>query len=259
MRTANPALNDKAFVEEAYASGRSGVHAMTVNGAVAKTGFLTAILLAAAGVAWMAIFPMGVGKDLPVRGDYALGFVAGGLIGGLIAGLVMIFSPKTAPVAAPVYAAFEGLFLGAISGLISGQFQGIVLQAAMLTVGVLVAMLLAYTSGLVRATEKFKMGVLAATGAVCMVYLATIVLGLFGVGIPYIHASGPIGIGFSVVVIVIAALNLVLDFDVIEQGARSGAPKYMEWYAAYGLLATLVWLYIEIVRLLIKLRTMSDE
>lgn len=171
----------------------------------------------------------------------------------------MCFSPKTAPVAAPIYAAFEGMFLGAISGLISGQFQGIVLQAAMLTVGVLVAMLLAYSSGLVRATEKFKMGVLAATGAVCMVYLATMVLGLFGVAIPYIHAAGPIGIGFSVVVVVIAALNLVLDFDVIEQGARSGAPKYMEWYSAYGLLATLVWLYIEIVRLLIKLRSMTDE
>ena len=255
MRTANPALNDRAFNEEAYASGRTGAHAMTVNGAVAKTGFLTAILLAAAGIAWMTIFPMGVGSNLPVRGDYAIG----GLIGGLIAGIVMIFRPKSSPIAAPIYAAFEGLFLGAISGLISGQFQGIVLQAAMLTVGVLVAMLLAYTSGLVRATEKFKTGVLAATGAVCMVYLATMVLSLFGVGIPYIHASGPIGIGFSVVVIVIAALNLVLNFDVIEQGARSGAPKYMEWYAAYGLLATLVWLYIEIVRLLIKLRTMTDD
>lgn len=259
MRTANPALNERTYLEEAYASGRSGVHAMTINGAVAKTGFLTAILLAAAGIAWMAIFPMGVGPGLTVNKSYALGFVFGGLIGGLIAGIVMMFKPSAAPIAAPIYAACEGLFLGAISGLISGQFQGIVLQAAMLTVGVLAAMLLAYSSGLVRATEKFKMGVLAATGAVCMVYLATWILGMFGIGVPYIHAAGPIGIGFSVVVIIIAALNLVLDFDMIETGARTGAPKYMEWYTAYGLLVTLVWLYIEIVRLLIKLRSMTDE
>lgn len=257
MRTANPALNERMFYEEARSFDRSDV--MSINGTVAKTGFLTAMLIAAAGVAWMAIFPMGVGQGLPVRGEYAMGFLFGGLIGGLIAGIVMMFSPKTAPIAAPAYAIFEGMFLGALSGLISGRFQGIVLQASMLTVGVLAVMLLAYGSGLVRATEKFRMGVIAATGAVFLVYLATWILGMFGVGVPYIHSAGPIGIGFSVVVIVIAALNLVLDFDMIETGARSGAPKYMEWYAGYGLLVTLVWLYIEIIRLLIKLRSMADE
>lgn len=259
MRTANPALNERTFFEEAYASGRSGEHAMTINGAVAKTGFLTAILIASAGAAWMAIFPDGVGPGLSVRSEYAIGFVFGGLIGGLIAGIVMMFKPSSAPIAAPFYAVCEGLFLGAISGLIQGRFQGIVLQAAMLTVGILVVMLLAYGSGLVKATEKFKMGVIAASGAVFMVYLATWILSMFGIGVPYIHSAGPIGIGFSVVVIVIAALNLVLDFDMIETGARTGAPKYMEWYTAYGLLTTLVWLYIEIVRLLIKLRSMTDE
>ncbi len=259
MRTANPALNEKTYYEEAYASGRTGEHAMTINGAVAKTGFLTAILIASAGVAWMLTFPNGVGKGMSIRAEYAMGFVFGGLIGGLVAGLVMMFKPKSAPIAAPFYAVCEGLFLGALSGLISGRFQGIVLQAAMLTVGVLAVMLLAYGSGLVKATEKFKMGVIAATGAVGMVYLATILLGLFGIAVPYIHSAGPIGIVFSLVVIVIAALNLVLDFDMIETGARVGAPKYMEWYTAYGLLTTLVWLYIEFVRLLIKIRAMMDE
>ncbi|QEL17358.1 Bax inhibitor-1/YccA family protein [Limnoglobus roseus] len=254
MRTANPALNDRAFYTESRSMDRSNV--MTVNGAVAKTGFLTALLLAAAGVSWHLIFPMGVGAGgtTDVNRDYALGLTAGGLIGGLLASLVIIFSPRSSPIAAPIYAVCEGLFLGALSGFVSGQYQGIVLQAGLLTVGVLAVMLLAYSSGVIRATEKFKLGVIAATGAICMVYLATMVLSLFGVAVPYIHSAGPIGIGFSLVVVVIAALNLVLDFDVIEQGARASAPKYMEWYGAFGLLVTLVWLYIEILRLLIKLK-----
>ncbi len=257
MRTSNPALSEKTFYEESFAFDRSNV--MTINGTVAKTGFLTAILLAAAGVAWMMIFPMGVGKDLPVRGNYAIGFLLGGLLGGLIAGIVLMFNHKIAPIVAPIYAICEGLFLGALSGLVSGPYQGIVLQAAMLTVGVLITMLLAYTAGLVRATEKFRTGVIAATGAVCLVYLASIVLRMFGAGIPFIHEASPIGIGFSVIVIIIAALNLVLDFDMVESGARAGAPKYMEWYAGYGLLVTLVWLYIEILRLLMKLRSMDSN
>ncbi len=255
MRTANPALNDRAFYEESRSRDRSNV--MTVNGAVAKTGILTALLLAAAGVAWHLIFPMGVqaGGTTVVNKDYAIGFLAGGMIGGFIASLVIVFRPRSSPIVAPIYAVCEGLFLGALSGLMSGQYQGIVLQAGLLTIGVLAVMLLAYSSGLVRATEKFRMGVIAATGAVCMIYLATMVLGLFGVAVPYIHSAGPIGIGFSLVVVVIAALNLVLDFDVIERGAQAAAPKYMEWYGAFGLLVTLVWLYIEILRLLSKLRS----
>lgn len=251
MRTSNPALSERTFLEESRSRDRTGV--MTVNGAVAKTGFLIALLLAAGGFAWHMVFPLGVTGSAP-RGDYALGFVFGGLIGGLVAFIAIMFSPRAAPIAAPVYAVCEGLFLGALSGLVAGRYQGIVLQAALLTVGVLAVMLLAYASGLIRATEKFKMGVIAATGGICLVYLATIVLGFFGVGIPYIHAAGPIGIGFSVFVVVIAALNLVLDFDMIEQGARYQAPKYMEWYGAFGLLVTLVWLYLEILRLLIKIR-----
>lgn len=252
MRTANPALNDAAFRSESYDSPRS--QTMTVNGAVLKTGILTALLLAAAGVSWSIVFPNGVGDGMSVNRPAMLMSIFGGLIVGFIASLVICFSPKTSPYVAPIYAVAEGALLGAFSGFFEGQYQGMVLQAGLLTVGVLVTMLLAYTSGLIRATEKFKMGVIAATGAICLVYLATIVLSLFGIAVPYIHAAGPIGIGFSVIVVVIAALNLILDFDVIESGARANAPKYMEWYGAFGLMVTLVWLYIEILRLLLKLR-----
>jgi uncharacterized YccA/Bax inhibitor family protein len=252
MRTANPALNDAAFRQAVFEAGRTNV--MTVNGAVIKTGVLVGLLLVAAAASWHFVFPDGVGPGMTVNREYAVPFLLGGLLIGAVSGLVLAFVPKLAPTLAPVYAVGEGLFLGAASGLFAAQYAGIVLQAVLLTVGVLAVMLLAYLSGVVRATEGFKMGVIAATGAVALVYLATILLGFFGVQIPYIHSAGPIGIGFSVVVVVIAALNLVLDFDVVESGARAGAPKYMEWYAGYGLLVTLVWLYLEILRLLLKIR-----
>jgi len=147
------------------------------------------------------------------------------------------------------------LMLGGISSIFESMYPGIVIQAVALTFGTLFALLFAYKSGLIKATENFKLGVAAATGAIFMIYLATIVLGMFGVSIPFIHESGLIGIGFSLFVVTIAALNLVLDFDFIETGAETGAPKFMEWYAAFGLMVTLVWLYIEILRLLAKLRS----
>jgi uncharacterized YccA/Bax inhibitor family protein len=258
MRTGNPAFNNAAFASADYdyseSRSRAGTYGMTINGAIAKTGFLVAIMLAAAGLAWSMVFPQGTGVGAVVNKPMAFGFMIGGLVVGLITGIVLMFSQRSAPIAAPIYAAAEGLFLGAISGVFNMKYQGLVLQAGMLTTGVLIMMLVAYGSGLVRATEKFKMGVIAATFAIGMVYLATMLLRLFGVEIPYIHGAGPIGIGFSIVVVIIAALNLVLDFDMIEQGARSGLPKYMEWYSGYALLVTLVWLYIEILRLLAKLR-----
>ncbi|HVQ33007.1 MAG TPA: Bax inhibitor-1/YccA family protein, partial [Lysobacter sp.] len=144
---------------------------------------------------------------------------------------------------------------GAISAVYDARFDGIVLQAVMLTGGTLFTLLFAYRSGLIRATENFKLGVVAATGGVALIYLATIVLGMFGINVPYIHESGLIGIGFSLAVVVIAALNLVLDFDFIESGVEQGAPKYMEWYGAFGLMVTLVWLYLEFLRLLSKLQS----
>ena len=178
----------------------------------------------------------------------------GGAIGGFILALVTIFKKQWSPITAPLYALVEGFFLGAISAVYNAQFQGIVLQAIMLTFGIMFALLFAYRSGLIKATENFKLGVTAATGGIALIYIATLVLRLFGIQVPFIHDSGLIGIGFSLVVVVIASLNLVLDFDFIESGVEAGAPKYMEWYGAFGLMVTLVWLYLELLRLLSKLR-----
>ena len=167
--------------------------------------------------------------------------------------MITAFKKTWSPVTAPIYALLEGLFLGALSSMMEQRFPGIVIQAVGLTFGTLFALLFAYKSGLIRATENFKLGIVAATGGIMLVYMATIVLGFFGIGIPYIHGSGTVGILFSLFVVVIAALNLVLDFDFIETGAKMGAPKYMEWYGAFGLVVTLIWLYLEMLRLLAKL------
>jgi uncharacterized YccA/Bax inhibitor family protein len=177
------------------------------------------------------------------------------MIGGLIAALVTIFKKSWAGITTPLYALFEGLVLGGLSAIFEAQFPGIVLQAVGLTFGTLFCLLLAYSTRLIRATENFKLGVVAATGAIALIYLASFVLRLFGINIPYIHDGGLIGIAFSLFVVVVAALNLVLDFDFIESGAANGAPKYMEWYGAFGLMVTLIWLYIEMLRLLSKLRS----
>ena len=155
----------------------------------------------------------------------------------------------------PMYAVLEGLLLGGLSAMFEVRFPGIVSQAVFATFGTLFGLLFAYKTGIIKATENFKLGVFAATGGIAIVYLISFVMSFFGTRIPYIHESGLIGIGFSVFVVIVAALNLVLDFDFIEQGAESGAPKYMEWYAAFGLLITLVWLYIEMLRLLSKVRS----
>jgi uncharacterized YccA/Bax inhibitor family protein len=168
-------------------------------------------------------------------------------------------TPKVSPFTSPIYAALEGLFLGAISAVFEAMYSGIVVQAVCLSIGVLAVMLFLYSTGIIRATEKFKIGVIAATGAVCLVYLVSMVVSLFGSHVPYIHESGPVGIGFSLVVVVIAALNLILDFDFIEQGARHQAPKYMEWYGGFSLLVTLIWMYLEILRLLSKIRGNSRD
>jgi len=173
----------------------------------------------------------------------------------LVLGLVTIFVKTWAPVTSPLYAVCEGLALGGISAMFEAQYPGIVIQAVALTFGTLFGLLMAYRSGLIKATENFKLGVVAATGSIFLIYLVGFVLGFFGIAIPYIHQSGTIGILFSLFVVVVAALNLVLDFDFIESGVASGAPKYMEWYAAFGLMVTLIWLYLEILRLLAKLRS----
>jgi len=177
-----------------------------------------------------------------------------GGIGGFIFAMITIFKKTWAPVTAPVYALLEGLVLGSISAMLELRYPGIAIQAVSITFGTLIVLLLAYRSGLIPVTEKFKLGVVAATGGIALFYLLTMVLGFFGVHFTSVYGSGPIGIGFSVFVVIIAALNLVLDFDMIETGVRVGAPKYMEWYAAFGLMVTLIWLYFEILRLLSKIR-----
>jgi uncharacterized YccA/Bax inhibitor family protein len=177
------------------------------------------------------------------------------MLGGLVMAMVCVFKPTTAPITAPLYAGLEGLVLGALSAILEVQFPGIVIQAVTLTFGVFACLLLAYQSGLIKATENFKLGVVAATGGIFLVYLISFVGGFFGFQMPLIHSSGTFGILFSLFVVGIAALNLVLDFDFIEKGAESGAPKHMEWYGAFGLIVTLEWLYIEILHLLSKLRS----
>ncbi len=253
MRSGNPVLKDSTFLDLSTGAVYPGsADAMTLNGTVNKTAILLLLTVLTAAFAWsqtMIDSPEG-----PVVAPGAMIYLIGGAIGGLVLALVTAFKKEWSPVTAPLYALVEGFFLGSISAIYNAQFEGIVLQAVMLTFGTLFALLFAYRSGLIKATENFKLGVAAATGGIMLIYLATIVLGLFGINIPYIHESGPIGIGFSLFVIVIAALNLVLDFDFIESGVEAGAPKYMEWYGAFGLMVTLVWLYIEFLRLLAKLR-----
>ena len=173
-----------------------------------------------------------------------------GVFGGLILALVTIFKKTWSPVTAPLYALCEGLVLGSISAILELRFPGIAIEAVALTFGVLVCLLLAYSSGLIRVTDKFRLGVVAATGGIMLFYLLEMVLGFFHIRFMAVNGSGAIGIGFSVFVVIIASLNLVLNFDFIESGARAGAPKYMEWYGAFGLLVTLVWLYLEILQLL---------
>jgi uncharacterized YccA/Bax inhibitor family protein len=216
---------------------------MTLAGTVNKTGISLLILLAVAAMTWNGML-----------GEAYLPLLWLGLGGGFIVAMVTIFKKEWAPATTPLYAAFEGLFLGTVSLFFDRAYPGIVFNAVGLTLGVLAALLVAYSSGLIRPSENIKLGIVAATGAIGLVYLVSMGLGLFGKSIPLIHDSGPIGIAFSLLVVGVAALNLVLDFDFIETGAERGAPKYMEWYAAFGLLVTLVWLYLEILRLLAKLQ-----
>jgi uncharacterized YccA/Bax inhibitor family protein len=244
MRTANPALNAKTFENLPAVAGVEEM--MTLQGTVNKSALLLGIVVAAAAYTWNLFFSSSDQSAV-------LPYVLGGALGGFVVALVTVFKKTWAPVTAPLYAALEGLFLGALSAMMEVEFPGIVLQAVSLTFGIFFSLLLAYRSGLIKPSENFKLGVTAATGGIALVYLITMGLGFFGISMPYIHDNGLIGIGFSVFVVILASLNLVLDFDFIESGVERGVPKYMEWYASFGLLVTLVWLYLEILRLLSKL------
>jgi uncharacterized YccA/Bax inhibitor family protein len=248
MRTSNPALNNQVFTNAAVAN--TGGATMTLEGTVWKCGVLLAILVATAGFAWMQTLSQANG------GQIAQTYAMIGGIGGLICALITVFKPNLSPYTSPLYAGLEGLLLGGISAVFEASYPGIALQAVGATFGTLAALLAAYASGLIRPSEHFKLGIAAATGGICLLYFASWILSMFGVHFMQpLYGNGLIGIGFSVVVVIIAALNLVLDFDFIESGVRQSAPKYMEWYGAFGLLVTLVWLYLEILRLLSKLRS----
>ena len=253
MRSGNPALKESTFLDlgsGTLVQGDAGT--MTLNGTVNKTAFLLVLTLAGALFTWSQ-FSAALAAGNP---GAVMPWVWGGAIGGFVMALVTVFKKTWAPITGPLYAVLEGLFLGAVSAMFELRFPGIVMQAVGLTFGTLAALLLAYRSGLIKVTENFKLGIVAATGGIALLYLVNIGMRLFGFeGMAFIHEGSTLGILFSVGVVIVAALNLVLDFDFIENGVEAGAPKYMEWYAAFGLLVTLVWLYLEILRLLSKLQS----
>lgn len=244
MKTSNPALSSQIFQGEHAAFGES----MTLDGTVNKTGILLVCAGASAAWAWHVFTQTrSAASVLPLMWI--------GLLGGLVFAMITIFKKTWAPVTAPAYSLLEGLALGSISAVLELRYPGIAMQSVGLTFGTLLVLLLAYRSGLIPVTQKFRLGIVAATGAIMLLYIAEFVLGFFGIHFSSINGNGMIGIGFSVVVVIIAALNLVLDFDFIESGVRAQAPKYMEWYGAFGIMVTLVWLYIEILNLLAKVRS----
>lgn len=237
LRSGNPVLTKNTFN-----SGLDVSETMTINGTVNKTAISLFLLIGT------GYFTFGVINPIIL-------IVCG--IGGFITAIVTVFKKQWAPITVPIYAILEGGLLGGVSFMYNSMYNGIVTDAIFLTVGILLSLLFAYRSGLIKPTENFKLGVFAATGGIAIVYVINMVMGFFGssMGVMQIDNASPMSIGFSVVVVVIAALNLVLDFDFIEEGAESGAPKYMEWYGAFGLLVTLIWLYLEILRLLAKLNS----
>ena len=247
-RSGNPMFRSNAFPPDAAFDETDSTQRMTLAGAINKTGILLVLCLVSAGYVWNQFFQSS--EPPAVNGLMMLG-----LLGGLAMAIVTIFKRQWAGLTAPAYALLQGLALGGISAMFELQYPGIVIQAVGLTFGTLAMLLLAYKTGLIKPTENFRLMIVAATGGIALLYLVSFVMGFFGSSVGFIHSNGLFGIGFSLFVVAIAALNLVLDFDFIEAGAEQGAPKYMEWYGAFSLMVTLVWLYLEILRLLAKLRS----
>ncbi len=245
-QTSNPAL--KNFTSQQEVSASSSSSTMTIGGTVNKTLICTALLIISAAFVWKRVL-----GDQGLQTDSLTPFMLVGGIGGFIVAMFTIFKPAWAFITAPIYCILEGLLLGAISSLMEFQYPGIALQAAGLTIGALVAMLFTFEMGWIKPTEKFRSGLMIAMGGIVLVYLTTMVLGFFGIRVPYIHEGGIIGIGFSLFVIIIASLSLILDFEFIRQNSGGNTPKYMEWYGAFSLMVTLIWLYIEILNLLGKI------
>ena len=245
-KTGNPGLNERTFAAGPRAA--VGEARMSLQGTVNKSFLMLTVLLVAALWPWTRFFE--------ASGDPAAvsGLMLSGVVGGLIVGLIITFRQTTAPYLALPYAALQGLAIGGISAIFERRYPGIAIQAVALTFGVMAALLLAYTTKLIRVTEHFRAMVVAATGAIALLYLASFILGLFHIQVPFLNDASPLGIIVSLAIIVVAALNLVMDFDFIQTGVERGAPRYLEWYGAFALILTLVWLYLEILRLLGKTR-----
>ena len=250
FQSGNPALSEKIFNRTAAeVSGET----MTVRGTINKFGFLLLMVIAGAAFVWHQYYT----KIALVDAQQSVGtYMMVGVFGGLICALAIIFKPNWAPYLSPAYGLLEGLFLGGISAVFNDAFQekypGIIPQAVGLTFGVAVVMFLLYNFRIIRATAKFRSIIISATMGIAVFYLITWVVSLFHVNVAFMYNSSPLGIGISIFVVAIAALNLILDFDMIERGAHAGAPKFMEWYGAFGLLVTMVWLYLEILKLLAR-------
>jgi len=245
LRTSNPALGEKTFSRYAYLTGVDPTTRMTINGTLNKCMILAIFALATATAGWLMtaantalVVPLALGSSVVA----------------IIFGFVTCFKPDAAPVTAPIYALLEGLMLGSISQYLNALYPGIAISAAAITLAALGLMLGLYRAGILRATPMFTKVIVIATGAIALVYVASFVMRLFGGHMPLLNDATPAGIGISVVICVVAALNFILDFNTIEQGAEQGAPKFMEWYAAFGLMVTIFWLYLEVLRLLAKMR-----
>lgn len=246
LRSRNPVLRDKVF-QNLHATGEP----MTINGTLTRTGLLLVLMLITGAWTWNRFMTVAASGNMAAGVDAVQPFFWGGLIVGFILAMVCAFKPRWTPVTAPLYAIAEGTFLGAISAMFEARYHGIVLQAVLATIGVLVVMLFLYRSGVIKVTQKFRMGVFAATGGIMLLYLVQWGLSAFThSSMSFVFGGGTFGILFSLFVVCIAALNLVLDFDLIERATAQGAPKYMEWYCAFALMVTLVWLYLELLRLL---------
>lgn len=246
FKSGNPALGENTFARLAPVADSAS--AMTLQGTVNRIAFLLIVVFAGAIFTW---WRFNVTQDFASVAFYFWG----GLVGAFVIAIVLAFKKPWAPYLAWAYAALEGLSLGGLSALLDASYPGIAFQALLLTFGILGVLLLVYTLHIIRPTENFKLIVASATGGIAVYYLVSIGLSLFGIRAPLINDNSWLGIGFTLVVVVIAALNLVVDFDFIEQGVEQGAPAYMEWYAAFGILVTLIWLYVELLRLLTKLRS----
>lgn len=247
-RSSNPVLKEKTF----HRDYTSSTEVMTVNGTINKTALMLLLVIVGAVFTWNK-FMEGLTFSPEAAQSAIMPWLLIGGIGGFITVLITVFRPQSSGISAPVYAVFQGLFLGGISALFETMYGGIVVRAVMLTLAVFAAMLFFYRSGIIKVTRKFAMGVFAATAGIALVYFVSFIAGMFGANLEFLHGNSNLSIGISLVVVGIAALNLVLDFSFIENAAKSGAPKYMEWYGAFGLMVTLIWLYLELLRLLAKL------